>query len=104
MNELIPACPPQHEVRRRIERIESKIYQIRGQKVMLDFDLAALYGVPTKVLNQAVKRNIERFPDDFIFSLSRQEISSIAKCDTFENQKLPPLVAKIEGEPINVKQ
>ena len=49
--------------------IQSKIYTLRGQRVMLDFDLAALYGVQTKVLNQAVKRNIERFPEDFMFQL-----------------------------------
>ena len=47
--------------------IQSKIYEIRGQQVMLDRDLADLYGVETKVLNQSVKRNIERFPDDFMF-------------------------------------
>ena len=53
--------------------IESLIYEIRGQKVMLDRDLAILYGVETKVLNQAVKRNIKRFPEDFMFQLSREE-------------------------------
>lgn len=53
--------------------IETLIHVIRGQKVMLDADLAALYGVPTKVFNQAVRRNKERFPDDFIFELTRQE-------------------------------
>ncbi|MBU1026133.1 MAG: ORF6N domain-containing protein, partial [Candidatus Margulisbacteria bacterium] len=57
-----------------VERIENKIYIIRGQKVMLDKDLAELYGVKTFVLNQAVKRNIARFPEDFMFSLSRKEI------------------------------
>jgi len=57
-----------------IERIENKIYMIRGQKVMLDFDLAILYGVKTKVFNQAVKRNLNRFPNDFMFTLSKQEI------------------------------
>lgn len=56
-----------------IERIHQKIFEIRGQKVMLDFDLAALYEVETKVFNQAVKRNIERFPEDFMFRLSRKE-------------------------------
>ena len=53
--------------------IESLIYEIRGQKVMLDRDLAKLYGVETKVLNQAVKRNIKRFPEDFMFQLSHEE-------------------------------
>ena len=55
------------------ERIESKIYIIRGQKVMLDSDLAELYDVKTKVLLQAVKRNADRFPNDFMFQLSEQE-------------------------------
>ena len=50
-----------------VEQIESRIFLIRGQKVMLDADLAELYGVATKVLNQAVKRNTERFPEDFMF-------------------------------------
>ena len=53
--------------------IQKKIYEIRGQKVMLDFELAELYAVETKALKQAVKRNIERFPDDFMFELSRKE-------------------------------
>ena len=53
--------------------IHSKIYEIRGQKVMLDFDLAELYEVETKALNQAVKRNSERFPKDFMFRLTIEE-------------------------------
>lgn len=53
--------------------IENKIYEIRGQKVMLDFDLAQLYEVETKALNQAVKRNIIRFPEDFMFRLTTVE-------------------------------
>ena len=53
--------------------IESLIHVIRGQQVMLDSDLARLYGVETRVLNQAVKRNIERFPDDFMFQLTKEE-------------------------------
>ncbi len=55
------------------ERIESCIILLRGEKVMLDKDLARLYGVETKVLNQAVQRNIERFPPDFMFQLTDQE-------------------------------
>jgi hypothetical protein len=58
-----------------IERIENKIYLIRGQKVMLDRDLAELYGVQTKILKQAVKRNIDRFPTDFMFELTKNELS-----------------------------
>ena len=56
-----------------LQVIQNKIYEIRGQKVMLDRDLAEMYGVPTKVLNQSVKRNIERFPEDFMFQLSAEE-------------------------------
>ncbi|MBI2069147.1 MAG: ORF6N domain-containing protein [Elusimicrobia bacterium] len=55
------------------EVVERRIYVIRGQKVMLDRDLADLYGVETRVLNQAVKRNIERFPKDFMFRLNKKE-------------------------------
>ena len=58
-------------------RIAQSIYLLRGQKVMLDFDLAALYGVAAKVLNQAVKRNRKRFPDDFLFQLTAAETSSL---------------------------
>ena len=57
--------------------IESLIYEIRGKKIMLDKDLARLYGVETKVLNQAVKRNIKRFPEDFMFQLSLEEYSNL---------------------------
>jgi len=56
-----------------VERIERAIVVLRGHKVMLDDALAELYGVPVKVLNQAVKRNIERFPDDFMFQLTTDE-------------------------------
>lgn len=61
------------------ERIEQAIYLIRGQKVILDRDLAALYGVETRVLNQAVTRNTRRFPDDFMFELTREEIMRISQ-------------------------
>jgi phage regulator Rha-like protein len=60
-----------------IELIASKIYLIRGIKVMLDRDLAELYGVETKVLKQAVRRNIDRFPDDFMFELTKGENQSL---------------------------
>ncbi len=62
-----------------IERVEQAIYLIRGQKVMLDRDLAGLYGVETKVMNQAVKRNIKRFPSDFMFELTREEIMRMSQ-------------------------
>ena len=56
-----------------IQQIESKIHEIRGQKVMLDYDLAELYEVETIVLNQAVKRNLDIFPIDFMFQLTENE-------------------------------
>ena len=65
-----------------IKLIASKIYLIRDLKVMLDRDLAELYGVETRVLNQAVGRNIERFPKDFMFTLAREEIMRISQIVT----------------------
>ena len=64
-----------------LELIQSKIYEIRGQRVMLDFDLAELYQVETRVLNQAVKRNIDRFPEDFMFQVTAEEWVVITICD-----------------------
>ncbi|MBO4489289.1 MAG: ORF6N domain-containing protein, partial [Bacteroidales bacterium] len=57
--------------------IENIIYDVRGVKVMLDYDLAAIYGVETRTLNQAVKRNIERFPEDFMFRLTEEEWNTL---------------------------
>jgi hypothetical protein len=65
-----------------VGRIAQSIHLVRGQKVMLDSDLAALYGVETRVLNQAVKRNSNRFPGDFAFVLSREEIERISQTVT----------------------
>ena len=59
-----------------LQVIQNKIYEIRGQKVMLDRDLADMYGVETRVLNQAVKRNAERFPEDFMFQLTHEEFEN----------------------------
>ena len=56
-----------------LEKIQSRIYEVRGVRVMLDFDLAALYQVETRVLKQAVRRNLERFPEDFLFRLTLEE-------------------------------
>jgi hypothetical protein len=60
-----------------IERITSRIYLLRGEKVMFDFDLAELYGVETKALKRAVQRNDERFPADFLFELGREEFANL---------------------------
>ncbi len=65
-----------------LKDIESKIYFINGFKVMLDSDLAELYGVETKVLNQALKRNIHRFPSDFMFQLNKEEVSKLINSHT----------------------
>jgi len=65
-------------------RIETKIFLIRNQRVMIDRDLAELYGVETRVLNQAVKRNIDRFPEDFMFKLNFIETNQlVTNCDRF---------------------
>jgi len=68
MNEIIPK-----------EVVEKRIYLIRRQKVMIDRDLAELYGVETRALNQAVKRNMKRFPEDFMFALTRDEIMNLSQ-------------------------
>ena len=61
-----------------ISILQSKIHEVRGQKVMLDFDLALLYKVETRVLNQTVKRNISRFPEDFMFQLTLEEMDNMS--------------------------
>jgi len=73
--------------------IQTRIFEIRGERVMLDRDLAELYGVPTKVLNQAVKRNIERFPINFMFQLENQELANlrsqfVTACGTYQTATL----------------
>jgi hypothetical protein len=84
-----------------IERIESKIFLIRGQKVMLDVDLAFLYGVEVKVLNQAVKRNTDRFPADFMFQLSSNEFdnlrSQFVTSSSWGGRRYPPYAFTEQG-------
>jgi hypothetical protein len=63
-----------------IDQIAHRIHQLRGEKVLLDYDLAALYGVAVKALNQAVKRNRERFPADFLFQLNDEEARLLRSC------------------------
>ena len=60
-----------------LDIIQNKIYEVRGVRVMLDFDLAKLYQVETKVLKQTVRRNLERFPEDFMFELTETEYNSL---------------------------
>lgn len=69
--------------------IQNKIYEIRGQRVMLDFDLATLYQVETRVLKQAVRRNIERFPEDFMLQLSTEEANCLINIGRSQNV-IPP--------------
>ncbi len=74
-----------------VHRIERSILWIRKRRVMLDTDLAVLYGVPTKVLNQAVKRNPERFPPDFMFRLNRREKEKVVTdCDHLTRLRYSP--------------
>ena len=67
--------------------IQSKIYDIRGVKVMLDFDLAEMYGVETRVLKQSVRRNIKRFPPDFMFELTKEEHDSLRSQIVISNKR-----------------
>ena len=66
-----------------LQVIQNKIYEIRGHKVMLDFDLAEMYEVQTKALKQSVRRNIKRFPPDFMFVLTSSEWELVTNCDRF---------------------
>lgn len=99
-----------------IERIERSILFIRGEKVMLDADLAVLYGVPTKRLNEQVRRNKDRFPEDFMFQLCEKEKAEVvANCDHFKMLKFSPylpyaftehgaiMLATVLNSPIAVK-
>jgi len=73
------------------ERLDRMILMIRGQKVMLDADLAELYGVPTKRLNEQVKRNADRFPEDFMFRLTAEEKKEVvANCDHLRSLRFSP--------------
>ena len=76
-----------------VERIERRILLIRGQKVIIDTDLAELYGVTTKRLNEQVRRNKTRFPSDFMFQLTREEKQEVvANCDHLTKLKFSPVV------------
>jgi len=75
----MPTKSEQNEALSVIERVEEKIQVIRGQRVMLDSDLAVVYQVETRVLKQAVRRNRHRFPDDFLFELTADEIASLER-------------------------
>ena len=80
--------------------VQNLIYEIRGQKVMLDFDLARLYQVETKVLNQAVRRNIKRFPEDFMFQLDNKEFANLKSqivTSSWGGRRTPPLAFTEEG-------
>jgi phage regulator Rha-like protein len=75
----------------KLTQIQNRIYVIRGKRVMLDSDLAFLYEVEAKRLNEAVKRNIKRFPDDFMFRMTKDEFAKVvANCDHLQNLKFRP--------------
>jgi len=75
----------------KLTQIQKRIYFIRKKRVMLDSDLAYLYEVEAKRLNEAVKRNIKRFPDDFMFRLTKDEFAEVvANCDHLQNLKFRP--------------
>ncbi|MDG1778501.1 MAG: ORF6N domain-containing protein [Flavobacteriaceae bacterium] len=85
-----------------LQIIQSKIHIIRGRKVMLDKDLAALYGVETRILKQAVRRNIKRFPDDFMFQLSKDEFANWRSQNVMSNAdkmglRYPPFAFSEQG-------
>jgi hypothetical protein len=73
----LPAMASEKDLPTPVENLDRLIYEIRGQKVMLDRDLAVVYGVATRDLNKAVKRNRDRFPADFAFQLTPQEVASL---------------------------
>jgi len=75
-----------------VDRIENKILYLRGQKVMIDYDLAVLYDVPVKRLNEQVKRNLERFPDDFMFQLTKNEANLISQFATSGSVSISQIV------------
>ena len=80
--------------------VQNLIHEIRGQKVMLDSDLARLYQVETKVLNQAVRRNIKRFPEDFMFQLDNKEFANLKSqivTSSWGGRRTPPLAFTEEG-------
>lgn len=81
-----------------LSKIEKMIYIMRGQKVMLDRDLAKLYGVETRRLNEQVKRNLERFPDDFMFKLNQEEFNALSAGDNnYGGQRYLPYVFTENG-------
>ena len=84
-----------------IRSIQNRIYNLRGERVMLDFDLADLYEVETRVLNQAVKRNIERFPKDFIFQLKSFEYDLIRSIVKKIRESSSSQIVMIENLPLN---
>ena len=80
-------------------QIVQRIFFIRFQKVMFDFDLAEMYGVQTRVLKQAVRRNIDRFPKDFMFQLTKKELHEvITNCDNLMQQKYSPVLPMVFTE------
>ena len=95
---------PKKSIARKIPALETLIYEIRGQRVMLDSDLARIYEIPTKAFNQAVKRNLDKFPADFMFRLTAKEAGSlrhsrsqVVTLKRGQNIKYPPYVFTEHG-------
>jgi hypothetical protein len=81
------------------DRLQQRILELRGERVMIDSDLAALYGVTTKRFNEQVKRNLERFPVDFMFQLTAEEKTEVvAKCDHLQKLKFSPHLPRVFTE------
>ncbi len=83
---------PKSRIIVKVGTIQQRILLIRGEKVIIDSDLAEAYGVTTKALNQAVRRNADRFPSDFMFRLTKEEkLEAVTNCDHLQNLKFSPV-------------
>ena len=101
---VVPLQSQRFSTMNEIATIQRKIYEIRGQKVILDRDLAALYQVETRVLNQAVKRNIERFPEDFMFQLTWEEAEVLRSQFVMSSEDFPrSQFVTLKGKGKNIK-
>lgn len=91
VGEVVTKCDHQDDTVVPVKNIQSLIFEVRGLQVMLDFHLAKLYGVENRQLKQAVRRNIERFPSDFMFKLTKDEANSLISIGVSQSM-IPPLL------------
>ena len=101
-NNLINSSPLSESSDSGLMPIENLIHIIRGQQTMLDSDLAKLYGVETRVLNQAVKRNIERFPADFMFQLTKDETENLRSQIAISSSRSQNVILNVDSENLNI--